>query len=214
MGYPLPTDIALQGPFAPMRFEATVEECIVSQGEVPKELSGGFYRVGPTWKRPTQQGTNPLLSMDGMVQGLILDNGRADFRNRWVRTPKYLLEDKHQRGMFAWSDGGFHDWRDFAYGDVERTPLNCHTPQGTNNINIFPFAGEMIASGEHGAPTRGRRICRRGCTRRSPTATQASPLIPSGTARPASSTAGPTGTPRLMSPCTRCTRTAGLTRAS
>ena len=38
--------------------------------------------------------------MDGMVQGLIFDNGRADFRNRWVRTPKYLLEDKHHRGMF------------------------------------------------------------------------------------------------------------------
>lgn len=152
MGYPLPKDIALRGPFTPMRFEATVEECIVSQGEIPKELSGGFYRTGPTWKRPTQQGTSPLLSMDGMVQGLVLDNGRADFRNRWIRTPKYLLEEKHQRGMFAWTDGGFHDWRDFAYGDVERNPLNCHTPQGTNNINIFPFAGEMIASGEHGAP--------------------------------------------------------------
>jgi carotenoid cleavage dioxygenase len=133
-----------------MRFEATVEECVVSQGEIPRELSGGFYRTGPTWKRPTQQGTNPLLSMDGMVQGLVLDNGRADFRNRWIRTPKYLLEERNQRGMFAWTDGGFHDWRDFAYGDVERNRFNRHTPQGTNNINIFPFGGEMVASGEQG----------------------------------------------------------------
>ena len=31
----------------------------------------------------------PLLAMDGMVQGLVFENGRADFRNRWVRTPKY-----------------------------------------------------------------------------------------------------------------------------
>ena len=85
-----------------MRFEATVEECIVSQGEIPKDLAGGYYRVGPTWKRPTKQGTNPLLSMDGMVQAITFENGRADFRNRWVRTPKYLLEEKHRRGMFAW----------------------------------------------------------------------------------------------------------------
>ena len=81
-------------------------------------IAGGYYRVGPTWKRPTKQGTNPLLSMDGMVQAITFENGRADFRNRWVRTPKYLLEDKHQRGMFAWTDGAFHDWRYFDYGDV------------------------------------------------------------------------------------------------
>jgi carotenoid cleavage dioxygenase-like enzyme len=150
MGYPLPTDTALKGPFQPMRFEATVEECIVSQGEIPKELAGGFYRVGPTWKRPTKQGTNPLLSMDGMVQGLVLENGRADFRNRWIRTPKYLLEEKHGRGLFEWSDAGFDDWRDFAYGDVKRDRFTASVPQGVNNINVFPFAGQMVASSEQG----------------------------------------------------------------
>ncbi|MEV0692586.1 carotenoid oxygenase family protein [Streptomyces sp. NPDC050388] len=152
MGYPLPDEVAFKGPFAPMRFEATVEECIVSQGEIPKELSGGFYRTGPTWKRPTKQGTNPLLSMDGMVQGLILDNGRADFRNRWIRTPKYVLEEGRQHGVFEWLDSGFGDWRDFAYGDVTRDALTCGVPQGTNNINIFPFAGEVVALSEQGGP--------------------------------------------------------------
>lgn len=152
MGYPLPSSNAFKGPFQPMRFEATVEECIVTHGEIPKELAGGFYRTGPTWKRPTKQGNNPLLSMDGMVQGLVLENGRADFRNRWIRTPKYLLEDKHGRGMFEWADGGFGDWRDAAYADVTRDRFNCGVPQGTNNINIFPFAGEMVASGEQGGP--------------------------------------------------------------
>jgi len=132
-----------------MRFEATVDECIVSQGEIPKDLAGGYYRVGPTWKRPTKQGTNPLLSMDGMVQAITFEGGRAAFRNRWVQTPKMQLEDKHHKGMFAWSDGGFHDWRDFAYGDVERDDYNRHTPQGVNNINVFPFAGHMVVSGEH-----------------------------------------------------------------
>lgn len=150
MGFQLPEETSLRGPFQPMRFEATVEECIVSHGEIPKDLAGGFYRTGPTWKRPTIQGTNGILGMDGMVQGLTVDNGRADFRNRWVRTPKYKLEEKHDRGMFEWSDGGWHDWRDFSYGDVLRTRENLGVPQGTGNINIFPFAGEMLAASEQG----------------------------------------------------------------
>jgi len=152
MGAPLPDDVRLKGPFKPMRFEATVEDCIVSHGEIPKDLAGGFYRVGPTFKRPAAQNTFGLLSMDGMVQGLVIENGRADFRNRWVRTPKYLLEEKHGRGMFEWSDGKWDDWRNFGWGNVKRTELNCGISQGTNNINTFPFAGEILASGEQGGP--------------------------------------------------------------
>src|SRR4029450_9905973 len=46
--------------------------------------------------------------------------------------------------------GRFHDWRDFAYGDVERDDYNRHTPQGVSNINVFPFAGQMVVSSEQG----------------------------------------------------------------
>ena len=35
MGAPVPNDARFKGPFKPMRFEATVEDCIVSQGEIP-----------------------------------------------------------------------------------------------------------------------------------------------------------------------------------
>lgn len=152
MGYPLPEESALTGPFQPMRFEATVEECIVTHGEIPKDLAGGFYRTGPTWRRPTRQGNNPLLSMDGMVQGLVLRDGRAEFRNRWVRTPKYQLEQRHGCGMFEWSDAAFGDWRDNAYGEVARDKYNTGVPQGTANINVFPFGDEVLASSEQGGP--------------------------------------------------------------
>ena len=150
MSYSIPDTVTTKGPFQPMRFEATVEECIVTHGEIPKDLAGGIYRTGPCWKRPTKQGTTPLLAMDGMVQGLVFDNGRADFRNRWVRTPKYVLEEKYGRGMFDYADGGFGDYRDYGYGEVVRTPQNSYTPQGTSSINIFPFAGDLVVSGELG----------------------------------------------------------------
>src|SRR5260370_37948298 len=130
----MPNTAVLTGAFRPMRFEATVEDCVTTFGEIPRELSGGFYRVGPTFKRPTRQGANGLLAMDGMVQGLTFDNGRADFRNRWVRTPKYLLEDDHGRGMFEYSDGKCGDWCNFGCGCVQRDEETTGIPQGTNNI--------------------------------------------------------------------------------
>ena len=30
------------------------------------------------------------MTMDGMIQGLTFENGRADYRNRWIRTPKFV----------------------------------------------------------------------------------------------------------------------------
>jgi carotenoid cleavage dioxygenase-like enzyme len=135
-----------------MRFEATVEDCVTTFGEIPKDLAGGFYRVGPTFKRPTCQGGNGLLAMDGMVQGLTFEDGRADFRNRWVRTPKYLLEERHGRGKFKWADGEWSDWRNIGFGQALHDPATRGIPQGTNNINCFPFAGEILASGEQGSP--------------------------------------------------------------
>ena len=150
MGAPVPNDARFKGPFTPMRFEATVEDCVVTYGEIPPDLAGGFYRTGPTWKRPTRQGTQGLLNMDGMAQGLVIHEGRADFRNRWIRTPKYVLEDEHGRGMFEWSDGQWSDWRNFGWGEVKRDEFTTGVPQGTANINMVPFAGEVLASAEQG----------------------------------------------------------------
>lgn len=148
----MPSAPVLTGAFRPMRFEATVEDCVTTHGEIPKDLAGGFYRVGPTFKRPTRQGANGLLAMDGMVQGLTFENGRADFRNRWVRTPKYRLEDRAGRAMFCWADGEWNDWRNIGFGAALPDASTRGIPQGTNNINCFPFAGEILASGEQGSP--------------------------------------------------------------
>ena len=44
-----------------------------------------------------------------MVQGLVFHDGKADFTNKWVRTPKYLLEEKHGEAVFEWTDAGGND---------------------------------------------------------------------------------------------------------
>ena len=148
-----PNDWRLAGPLQPMRFEATVEDCVVSEGEIPEGLVGGLYRSGPTWKRPTRQGCNGWWTMDGMVQALTFDGeGRVDFRNRWIRTPKYRLEEQHGRSMFEWSDG-FDDWRSYGFGEVtNRDRCNAGVPVGTSWVNAFPFQGDVVVSGEQSSP--------------------------------------------------------------
>jgi carotenoid cleavage dioxygenase-like enzyme len=147
-----PEKMWLMGPLKPMRFEANVDDCIVTEGEIPTTLNGGFYRVGGTWKRPSRQGITGPFTLDGMVQGLIFREGRVDFRNRWIRTPKYLVEERAGRALFEWTDGAFGDWRAFGWGEVIRDGLTYGVPQGVNNVNIVPFAGHLLALGEQGSP--------------------------------------------------------------
>jgi carotenoid cleavage dioxygenase len=142
----------LMGPLRPMRFEADVDDCVVVDGAVPASLNGGFYRVGGTWKRPTRQGINGPFTQDGMVQALIFRDGRVDFRNRWIRTPKYQAEERAGRALFDWTDGKFDDWRGFGWGDVIRNEMTHGVPQGANNINVVPFAGQLLTLGEQGSP--------------------------------------------------------------
>jgi hypothetical protein len=54
MGYSLPQETALGGPFTPLGFEATAQECTVGHGEIRKGLTGRHRGVGATWKRPTK----------------------------------------------------------------------------------------------------------------------------------------------------------------
>lgn len=152
MAPPYPQKMWLMGPLTPMRFEADVEDCIVTEGEVPKDLNGGFYRVGGTWKRPTRQGLVGPFTQDGMVQALTFREGRVDFKNRWIRTPKYLAEDRAGEALFDWTDGAFDDWRAFGWGEVIRNERTNGVPQGTNNVNVVPFAGQLLTLGEQGSP--------------------------------------------------------------
>jgi carotenoid cleavage dioxygenase len=147
-----PEDIRLSGPLTPMRLEVDIEDCVVRNGEIPTALNGGFYRSGPTFKRHTRQGCLGFMAMDGMVQGLILENGKATYRNRWVRTPKYLAEEKFGQPIFDWEDG-WTDWRGGGTGPVIRNNMSEGVAQGNASINAFPFARrEVLAVCEQGLP--------------------------------------------------------------
>jgi carotenoid cleavage dioxygenase-like enzyme len=147
MAQPLPETPLLQGPMAPWPMEGDIADAFVTQGEIPRDLNGALYRIGPNVKRRSARGTYGFHHGDGMVHALYLRDGKASYRNRWVRTPKLALEDKHDRALFEWEDD-FPDWRSLGWAHVVRNALTDGVPAGVANTNVVPWARKMLALGE------------------------------------------------------------------
>jgi len=84
-GYYRP-DMYLENNFAPVDVETTLTE-LTWTGSIPDELTGRFLRNGPNPLQKVNPDSHHWFIGDGMVHGLRLDSGRADwYRNRWVRS--------------------------------------------------------------------------------------------------------------------------------
>ncbi|MGO4715048.1 carotenoid oxygenase family protein [Bradyrhizobium sp. 2TAF24] len=110
------------------------------EGELPRELNGTLYRNGP----------NPQFDVpgahwfvgDGMLHAFHIENGRASYRNRWVRTPKWLAEHDAGRALF----GGFGR-------RLSNVPEGTTQDSGVANTNIVFHAGRLLALEEGHMPT-------------------------------------------------------------
>jgi carotenoid cleavage dioxygenase-like enzyme len=123
---------------APIPFECDAPHLKVT-GELPRELNGTLYRNGPNpqFEAP---GAHWFVG-DGMLHAFHLENGRASYRNRWVRTPKWLAEHDAGRALF----GGFGRKLPDAPASV--------TDGGVANTNIVFHGGKLLALEEAHLPT-------------------------------------------------------------
>jgi carotenoid cleavage dioxygenase-like enzyme len=80
----------LAGPFAPTREECTLEGLEVV-GEIPDDLNGVYVRNGPN-PQFDPVGRYHWFDGDGMVHALHIADGKAAYRNRWIRTPGFERE--------------------------------------------------------------------------------------------------------------------------
>ena len=109
-------------------------------GELPRELNGTLYRNGPN-PQFDSPGAHWFVG-DGMLHAFHLENGRASYRNRWVRTPKWLAEHDAGRALF----GGFGR-------RLPDTPASVTQDGGVANTNIIFHAGRLLALEEAHLPT-------------------------------------------------------------
>lgn len=137
----------LSGVFAPQRTEVDVDELTVV-GELPADLNGTYFRNGPNPRfDPIGRYVYPLDG-DGMVHRLRIDNGRAGYSNRFVRTPMVLAEEKAGRALW----GGITDT--YSPGPDLVGPELAGSSRQLPDINVVAHGGRLLAMAESDLPYR------------------------------------------------------------
>jgi carotenoid cleavage dioxygenase len=127
----------LSGNFAPVRSED--DFTLEVTGEIPAGIRGAFYRNGPN-PQFEPRGDYHWFSGDGMVHGFLVEDGKVSYRNRYVRTPKWEVENSAGKALF----GGF----DPRAAD----PSVAGKDGGVSNTNIVWHGGRLMALEEAHAP--------------------------------------------------------------
>jgi carotenoid cleavage dioxygenase-like enzyme len=140
-----------QGVFAPVTEEVTAYDLPVT-GRIPSELNGRYFRNGPNFMRGIDDNKHHWFLGSGMVHGVRLRDGRAEwYRNRWVRS-KAVAEALGEK----WREGPIHD-RDFAanthilahagriLATVEGGSLPYEISDELNTVGPYDFAGALPA---------------------------------------------------------------------
>jgi len=142
MSRPFPTDSPfLLGNYAPWPLEGEIHDLPIA-GELPRELEGTLWRNGPN-PQFAPRGRYHWFDGDGMVHAFRFRDGRASYRNRWVRTARFGRERAAGESLF----GGLAN---MAGGDPRL--LQTPTAGATANTNIVWHAGRLLALVESSAP--------------------------------------------------------------
>ncbi|MCX4775602.1 carotenoid oxygenase family protein [Streptomyces sp. NBC_01264] len=137
----------LLGAFAPVSEEVDVADLEVT-GEIPSALDGLYLRNGPN-PRFTPIGSYLYpIDGDGMLHGVWLSQGRARYRNRFVRTHALLAEERAGRALW----GGLES---MIMPDADQVgPELAGTFRDMPDINVVRHGGRLLALAESACPYR------------------------------------------------------------
>ncbi|KAF5264578.1 hypothetical protein FOXYS1_4642 [Fusarium oxysporum] len=124
----------------PFRLEGDIFDLEVS-GTIPPEINGTFYRVQPDHRFPPVFEDDIHFNGDGNITAIRIQNGHADYKQRYVRTDRFLAETKERRSLFGRYRNPFTDSE--LVKSVIRTSANT---------NITFWRGMLLASKEDGPP--------------------------------------------------------------
>ena len=129
----------LHGLYAPVT-EETSADALEIVGELPRDLHGGYFRNGPN-PAAAPKGMHHWFDGDGMLHGVWFENGKARYRNRYVRT-----QDLEANGAAALS-GIFEPSRDapgrkVVYRDTANTDVVYHNGR---LLALWYISGQPVA---------------------------------------------------------------------
>lgn len=135
----------LSGVFAPQRQEVDVTGLAIT-GELPADLVGSYLRNGPNPRFDPIGSYKYPLDGDAMVHQVDFDGTTAGYRNRFVRTPAVIAEEKAGRAL--WS--GIFDPYSPSADDLG--PGVANTGRDLPDINVVKHAGRLLAMAETAPP--------------------------------------------------------------
>ena len=117
------------------------------EGEIPPELNGTLFRNGPGLLDVNGQHIHHPFDGDGMISAIAFCDGRAYFRNRFIRTSGYLQEQEAgkilHRGVFGTQKPG--GWLANAF-DFKLKNIA--------NTSVIYWGGKLLALWEAADPHR------------------------------------------------------------
>ena len=128
----------LAGNYGPIADESEYDLQVT--GEIPMDLAGAFYRNGPN-PQFEPDADHHWFAGDGMIHGFFVEGGKVHYRNRYVRTPKWLAENAAGKRLFG------------TFGNPMTTdPSVLGVDSGLANTNIVWHGGKLLALEEGHKP--------------------------------------------------------------
>ncbi|KAF2032577.1 carotenoid oxygenase [Setomelanomma holmii] len=122
----------------PCRFEGEIQN-LTHRGHIPEEINGTFYRVMPDPQFPSFIENDPWFNGDGNISAFRIKDGRCDFKQRYVRTEKFVREREAKRALLGKYRNKYTDAVEFKI-------------RSTANTNILYFNGRLLACKEDSPP--------------------------------------------------------------
>ena len=114
----------LHGPYAPVHEEISVNKLQV-KGEIPRDFAGAYYRNGPNPCK-TPSGMHHWFDGDGMVHAIFFEDGKASYRNRYIRSLDFLADQQNALKRSGIFNKAVSDHSSTVYKNTANTDLVMH----------------------------------------------------------------------------------------
>lgn len=139
----------LQGNYAPVLEESDLAEGVDGlhvEGKIPDNITGAFMRNGPNIAWQPEHYVYPVDG-DGMIHAVYLKDGRVQYRNRWVRSQWFQVEEALGRSCYG-SVGKLHAIEE----EVIAAGGSANPMRNPANTSILYHGDKLFALFEAGHP--------------------------------------------------------------
>ncbi len=122
----------LHGAFAPTAVEYEAEDLEI-EGELPRDLYGAYVMNGPSQRFEPINDRYHYYDGDAMLRAIYFRDGRASFRQKWLRNGAFVVEEK--AGKAIWPGiAGPYDFR------LPGSPI-----KDVSNTDVIFFNGKILS---------------------------------------------------------------------